>query len=423
MNHHPSLPAADPEWPNAAVRNRAPPAPARPAHGPQPTTDAHSTDTPARQGQSSEPAVFAVPTGLPTLPAGPAPSGPEAVRHWFDALMDGDLPEADGTLATARRAADALARRAKAENTRRAYRAAVRSWCAWCERHDLPALPAAPADIAAFLSDQRYPAPPVKPLGVNTLKLRTAAIRYLHYLARLPSPTHTADVTETLAGINRIARQAGQGPRQKLAARIAILREMVAPIGEDLPGLRDRALLLLGFAGAFRRAELARIAVEHVEETEHGLRVTLPVSKGDRELKGVQVGVPYGSSELCPVRALKRWLQAAGISQGALFRRIWATPRPKEASADWRPIHVVGNAAVDPGTIARIVKARGAAAGYDRDVLAGHSLKRGAMNTAKDRRVHPARLKQLGRHRSYATLATYIEEGDLFEDNALNGVL
>ena len=78
---------------------------------------------------------------------------------------------------------------------------------------------------------------------------------------------------------------------------------------------------------------------------------------------------------------------------------------------------------IDPGTVGRIVKARGAAAGFDRDALGGHSLKRGALNTAKDRRVHPAQLKQLGRHASYATLAAYIEEGDLFADNALNGVL
>ena len=84
---------------------------------------------------------------------------------------------------------------------------------------------------------------------------------------------------------------------------------------------------------------------------------------------------------------------------------------------------MVGHAALDAGSIARIVKARGAVAGFDRQALGGHSLKRGAMNTAKDRRVHPAQLKQLGRHRSYATLAAYIEEGDLFEDNALNGVL
>ncbi len=357
------------------------------------------------------------------VPSAPPGASPVAVRVWFDGLMESALPQPDGTLATARRTADTLARLAKAENTRRAYRAGVRAWCLWCDRHGLPALPAAPADVAAFLSEQRYPVPPGKPLGVNTLKLRAAAIRYLHYLARLPSPTATADVGETLTGISRVARQAGQGPRPKLAARVAILREIVAAVGDNLPGLRDRALLLVGFAGAFRRAELARIEVRHLEETEYGVRVTLPVSKGDRRMAGVQVGIPYGSSDLCPVRALRRWLGAAGIADGAVFRRIWATPRPKNPKPGWRPVHVVGQDAIDPGTVARIVKARGKAAGFDADLLGGHSLKRGAMNTAKDRRAHPTQLKQLGRHASYATLGTYLEEGDLFEDNALNGVL
>lgn len=199
---------------------------------------------------------------------------------------------------------------------------------------------------------------------------------------------------------------------------------MLAPIGEDLPGLRDRALLLLlGFAGAFRRSELAGIQIAHLEPSEHGLRITLPFSKGDREMKGVVVGIPFGSSALCPVRALRRWLAAASIADGPVFRRIWATPRPATAPDGWKPVHVVGSEPLSDRSIACIVQARGAAAGFDGRAFGGHSLKRGAMNTAKDRRVHPARLKQLGRHKSYTTLAAYIEEGDLFEGNALSGVL
>jgi hypothetical protein len=94
------------------------------------------------------------------------------------------------------------------------------------------------------------------------------------------------------------------------------------------------------------------------------------------------------------VRALKRWRDAAGITTGR-FRRIWATPRPKDAPPQdapqhWKPIHVVGQAAVNPGTIARIVKARGRVAGFDAKALGGHSLKRGATNIAKNRRVYPA---------------------------------
>lgn len=380
----------------------------------------YAPDHPAQAGGAG-----LVPAALPAAATDSAPlvASPSSVRVWFDAAIDGEIPEADGTLATAQQIADVLARRAKAENTRRAYRAGVRVWCSWCDRHGLSPLPARPADIAAFIAAQRYPAPPEKPLAANTLKLRLAAIGYLHYLAGCPSPTTTARVTETLAGLDKLAKQAGQGPKPKLAAKVAILREIVAPIGDDLPGLRDRALLLLGFAGAFRRGELARITVADLEKSEHGLRITLPFSKGDRERKGVQVGIPYGTSELCPVRALKRWRDAAGITQGPLFRRIWKTPRPKTPPRGWTPTYVVGHQAIDPRTVARIIQARGAAAGFDAQTLGGHSLKRGAMNTAKDRRVHPTQLKQLGRHKSYATLSAYIEEGDLFEDNALNGVL
>jgi integrase len=364
-----------------------------------------------------------LPSALSADPDAPLNDTPSAVRHWFDTAMDSTIPEADGTLATAQKTAAALARHAKADNTRRAYRAGVRAWCAWCATHHLTPLPARAADIAAFLAAQRYPGPGTKPLSANTLRLRLAAIAYLHYLVGVPSPTGTAMVTESFAGLDKLAKKAGQGPRPKLAAKIGILQEMLAPIGDDLPGLRDRALLLLGFAGAFRRAELAGIEVGHIETTEHGLRITLPFSKGDRESKGVEVGIPYGTSELCPVRALQNWLKAASITKGAVFRRIWAAPRPKNPPAGWVPIQVIGTDPVDPGTIARIIKTRGAAAGLDPKSLGGHSLKRGAMNTAKDRRVHPAQLKQLGRHRSYATLAAYIEEGDLFENNALNGVL
>ena len=360
-------------------------------------------------------------------PAREAPHGarPDAVRAWFDAATEADIPTPDGTLATAQAIAEVLARRAKADNTRRAYRAGVRAWCAWCATHALTPLPARPADVAAFLAAQHYVSAESeeKPLAATTLKLRLAAIAYLHYLAGLPSPTTAAVVAETYAGLHRVAAEACDGPRQKLAARIAILREIVGAIPDNLPGLRDRALLLVGFAGAFRRSELARIAVDHIEDCEHGLRITLPISKGDRARKGVQVGIPYGRSEFCPVRALARWRDAAGITSGPVFRRIWVPPRSRHAPPDGVPSYTVGWQAIDARTVARIVQARGAAAGFDPARLGGHSLKRGAMNTAKDLHVHPARLKQLGRHRTYAVLDVYLELGDPFDGHPLTGVL
>ena len=356
------------------------------------------------------------------LPAdlAPAPRNqpPEAVRAWFDAAAAAVIPEHDGTLGTARRAALAYAHRAKAANTRLAYRAGVRAWCTWCDQHALPCLPARAADVVAFLAAEHG-----RGAGVATVDLRRAAIRYLHFIAGCPVPTAEAHVAETMAGIHRTAADRGDLPGKKLAATVDILRQILAPIGDDLTGLRDRALLLIGFAGALRRAELAAIRVDHLEPRERGLRLTLPRSKGDRTGSGVTVAIPYGATELCPVRALRRWQDAAGITEGAVFRRIWRPPTRRMPGEAPRPCPVVGTAAIDAGTVARIVKARAAAAGFDPRALGGHSLKRGALTTGMDRGVHPTRLKQLGRHKSYAVLDEYLELGDPFEAHPLSGVL
>lgn len=364
--------------------------------------------------------LLAIPVPVSQVTVGQAPVGqsPEDVRLWFDAAAKAAIPLADGTLATARDAADAYARHAKADNTRRAYRAGVRAWCAWCETHALPCLPAASADVAAFLAAERG-----QGASVSTLTLRRAAIRYLHFIAGLPVPTAEARVAETMAGIQRHASAQGETPTRKLAATIGILGQILEPIGADLVGLRDRALLLTGFAGALRRSELAAIRVEHLETHDRGLYLTLPHSKGERTGKAVTVAIPYGSTALCPVRALRRWLAAAEITEGAVFRRVWQPPTRAKAADAVRPDLVVGTEALDPGTVARIVKSRAQAAGFDPAILSGHSLKRGALTTGKDLGVHPSRLKQLGRHKTYAVLDTYFEFGDPFEGHPLKGLM
>ncbi|HYZ33468.1 MAG TPA: site-specific integrase [Crenalkalicoccus sp.] len=350
-------------------------------------------------------------------PATPLPANPHAVRGWFEAAAELTLPVADGGgLETARTAALAFARAAKAANTRRAYRAGVRAWCDWCDRHGLPALPARGDDVAAYLAAAR-----VAGRAPATIEVHRAAIRYLHHLARLPVPTGDAAVGETLAGIRRTAAAAGLAPAKKGAATAEVLRAILAAIPGDLRGLRDRALLVVGFAGALRRAELAAIRIEHLEPTPRGLRLTLPVSKGERSGKAVTIPLPYGEHGLCPVRAIAAWCEAAGIHDGALFRRLWV---PRAARGDSPPPPPrLGAAAIDPRTVARVVQARATAAGYPPGALGGHSLKRGALTTGMDRGVHPARLKRLGRHRSYAVLDEYLEHGDPFDGHPLAGVL
>lgn len=362
----------------------------------------------------------AVPELLPPSRAlVPAPVGaaPEHVRAWFDNAVEASEPVVNGTLASEREAADTYRRMAKADNTRRAYRAAVRAWCAWCAWHDLPPLPASGQDVAAFLAGERG-----RKLSPETLKLRRAAIRYLHRAAGCSVPTDDVCVSETMAGITREASRKGLVPRKKVAATATILRRLLAPIAGDVRGLRDRAILLVGFAGALRRSELAAIRFEHLEKTDRGIRLTLPQTKGD-QTDAVTVPLPYGDTELCPVHALEQWLGAAGLTEGPVFRRIWLPPGPKAATDEPPPLPRIGTAAISPQTVAQIVQARAMAAGFGRRDLGGHSLKRGALTTGMDRGVHPAKLKRLGRHKSFDVLGEYLEFGDLFEGHPLQGVL
>jgi hypothetical protein len=133
-----------------------------------------------------------------------------------------------------------------------------------------------------------------------------------------------------MAGMHRTAAASGPLPTRKRAATAEILRQIREPIAPDLACLRDRALLLLGFAGALRRAELAAIRVAHLAPCEGGLRLTLPHSKGERTGRGVSVAIPYGTTDLCPIRALRALQDAAGITEGAVFRRIWTPPRGRD---------------------------------------------------------------------------------------------
>jgi integrase len=341
-----------------------------------------------------------------------APFGapPAAIAAWFDDVADATQPDHDGTLAAARLSARAWSRRAKSDNTREAYRWAVRAWCAWCDQHGLCPLPATGADVAAFLAAERD-----RGLTPNTLDLRRAAIRYLHHAAGCPSPTDDALVGATLAGI----RRAAPNPAKKRAATLAVLRDLLAPIHDDLPGRRDRALLLVGFAGALRRSELAAIGLADLVRTDQGFELTLARSKG-AQTAPVTVPLPYGRTELCPVRALTAWLAAAAITDGPVFRRIWLPPAPPDGPP---ALPRLGTAPLTPRSIARIVQARAAAAGFGRLEFGGHSLKRGALTTGMTQRAHAVQLKRLGRHKSFDVLGEYLEFGDLFADHPLSGVL
>jgi hypothetical protein len=221
-------------------------------------------------------------------------------------------------------------------------------------------------------------------------------------------------VGETLAGIRRGA----PNPVKKRAATLTVLRGFLASIPDDLPGRRDRALILTGFAGALRRSELTAIALADLVRTDQGFELTLPRSNG-AQTAAVTVPLPYGRTELCPVRALTAWLEARPDHRGPVPANLGATRADRRPPCPAPPWHPTAHPALDradcPG-------ARRCGRFWPVE-FGGHSLKRGALATGMNQKAQAVQLKRLGRHKTFDVLGEYLEFGDLFEAHPLRDVL
>ena len=304
------------------------------------------------------------------------------------------------TALTTRPTAADYARANRAPNTYRAYRAAWRSFAAWCAEHNCPALPADPLAVADYLAHaaQRHKA--------STLAVHVAAIRAAHKAAGQPDPTADERVAATMRGIRRVH---GQPPAQREPLTLDDLRALVRACGDDLAGLRDRALLLVGFAAALRRSEIVALDVEHVR-INGVLRITIARSKTDQEGQGVVKTIPrLADPELCPVRALRAWLDAAGIASGPIFRSVnrWGKVGKRLSAYD----------------VARIVKRRAEAAGLDARMLAGHSLRAGFATAAALAGLDPIAIAEVTGHRNLDTLRKYIRAAGRVQADAISRVM
>jgi hypothetical protein len=187
---------------------------------------------------------------------------------------------------------------AKAPATLKAYRNDWRDFESWCRAHQLPSLPSTPETVAIYIADR------ASALGSGTITRRLTSITKAHQVARFTdSPTRTRHfvVGETLKGIRRTIGTAQQGKAPLLSTDI---HRIIVARREDLLGLRDVALVLVGFAGGFRRSELAGIPVFDLKFSSDGVVVTVRKSKTDRDGAGREVGLPFEKSQVsCPVRS------------------------------------------------------------------------------------------------------------------------
>lgn len=289
-----------------------------------------------------------------------------------------------------------LVKASRADSTQRAYRRGFEHFTAWCELQGIVYLPATPETVAGYIADMAE-----EGRAVSTINQRVAAIRFAHRAAGVESPTNSLLVETTMGGIRRTIGVAQKG---KDPLTTPELTSMVANLPNTLMGTRDKALLLVGYAGAFRRSELVGLDFEDISFQRDGVKLLLRKSKTDQEGEGRQIAIVYGKQlATCPVRALKAWLAASGITSGPLFRSMNRGGSIKKR--------------LGGKDVARMIKRAAKEAGLDAVKYSGHSLRAG-LATAAARAGASERLimKQTG-HKDERMVRKYIREGELFQQN------
>lgn len=297
--------------------------------------------------------------------------------------------------------ANDLIRAAKAPSTRKAYQSDFRIFESWCTAHGLSSLPSAPQTIALYIASCV-----VARLAPATIARRLASISKAHQAAGLedsPASTKHFVVGEVLKGARPTL---GVAQKCKDPLLLNDICRLLAACPKNLLGLRDRALILIGFAGAFRRSELCAMTVADLCFSASGLVINLPRSKADQEQAGEKVAIPFGEhKDTCPIKALRQWLKAANVKEGADFRGVDRHGR-------------VATQGLHRDSIAVIFKTAASRAGMNATNIAGHSVRAGMATQAALNGLSERAIAKTTRHRSRRILRRYIRLGEMFRENA-----
>ncbi len=280
------------------------------------------------------------------------------------------------------------------ENTRRAYSNDIQHFLDWGGR-----IPATPESVASYVAIH------AERLALATLTRRVVAIGKAHVVKRLASPTNSELVKATLRGMRRMY---GSVQRRVKPTLLNDIQQMVMGLS-GMKGARDKAMLLIGFAGAFRRSELVSLQVGDVQFVEEGLLIQLRRSKTDQTGLGREIAIPYVRGKCCPVKATKDWMKQSEIKSGSLFRRVD------------RYGHVMKHG-LTAQSVALIVKQRAAAIGLDAQEYSGHSLRAGLVTSAVTCGVSAWKICQQTGHQSESMMRRYIRDGHLFSNNPVGKI-
>ena len=303
--------------------------------------------------------------------------------------------------------AQKLAEATKSQNTKTAYKSDWRQFELWCDGLGHGPLPCTPEIVALYVvhmnNIKRRP---------STIARALTAINQAHLLAGFDSPVDPR-VREIFKGVKR-----ERGTAQAKAAPITVehLKRLVKCCDRDIIGVRDKAVLLVGWTAALRRSSIAALDVEDLEERTDGLVITLRRSKADQEGEGFKVGVPFVEREdLCPVRALRRWLEIAEIKEGAIFLRIGKGGKGAMFAKTYNRL--------SEKMISLIIKRMANRSGYDSSKFSGHSLRAGLATAAAQAGISERAIMHITGHTSERTMRGYIRDGSIFREHPAKELL
>ena len=280
----------------------------------------------------------------------------------------------------------------KAKNTLRAYKADYKDFARFCIKNGLKPMPSEPKIITLYLTYLS------KNCKFSTLKRRLASISVIHKISGHYIDVKHPMITENLMGIKRIL---GSYQKAKKPILINDLKLIVKAIDQDKNEknrYKNRALILIGFSGGFRRSELVAIDYEDLDFVSEGVKIFVKRSKTDQSGEGMTKGIPYFSNpEYCPVISLKKWIDKIGIKSGKIFD-------------------------MSDRSVALIIKKYTSLAGLDPNKYGGHSLRSGFATSAAESGAEERNIMAMTGHKSTEMVRRYIKEANLFKNNALNKI-
>jgi len=280
----------------------------------------------------------------------------------------------------------------KALNTLRAYKADYKDFARFCIKHGFKSMPTEPKVLSLYLTHLS------QTFKFSTLKRRLASISVIHRISGHYIDTKHPMITENLMGIKRVKGSYQKAKKPLLIDDLKLIVNVIDKDKNEKRKAKNRALILIGFAGGFRRSELVAIMYEDIDLVSEGVKIFVKRSKTDQSGEGMTKGIPYFSNQkYCPVISLKNWLEKLEVKSGRIFD-------------------------MSDKSVALTIKKYTAIAGLDSNKYSGHSLRSGFATSTAELGAEERSIMAMTGHKTTQMVRRYIQEANLFKNNALNKI-